>query len=165
MQGHRSGIVLFMFAASLLSSDGFAQQEDTVISSGSSVSFEFTLTLADGTVVESNVDQEPLTYVHGEGKLLPALEAALAGMTVDERKSIAVEAADAFGPVNPEAFREVPLESIPEDARTVGTPLSAEGFDGSIRVHEVREETVVLDFNNPLAGEDLKFDVRIVSIE
>lgn len=154
-----------ILAASLLSSSGIAQQEDSVVSAGSSVSIEFTLTLADGTVVESNVDREPLTYVHGEGRLLPALEAELAGMSVDERKSVELEAEDAFGPVKPEAFREVPIDNIPEGARTVGTQLSADGFDGPIRVHEVRDETIVLDFNNPLAGKDLTFDVRIVSIE
>ena len=136
-----------------------------MISTGSSVSLEFTLTLADGTVVDSNVDGEPITYVHGEGKLLPALEAALTGMTEGERKTIALESADAFGPVNPEAFREVPIDDIPKDARIVGTKLSAEGFNGPIRVHEVGEATIVLDFNNPLAGEDVKFDVRVVSVE
>ena len=77
----------------------------------------------------------------------------------------ALDAADAFGPVNPEAFQEVPIENIPEGARSVGTQLRAEGFDGSIRVHEVRDETIVLDLNNPLAGQDVTFDVRILSIE
>lgn len=136
-----------------------------MISEGKSVSFEFTLTLADGTVVDSNVDSEPLKYVHGEGRLLPALESALEGMAVDERKSISLEAAEAFGDVNPDAFQEVPIQNVPEGARTVGTQLSADGFDGPIRVHEVREQSVVLDFNNPLAGKDLTFDVRIVSVD
>lgn len=165
MKNCRNGFALIVSGTFLLASAGYAQEEETVISTGSSVSLEFTLTLQDGTVVDSNVDREPLTYVHGEGKLLPALETELAGMEVGERKSIALEAANAFGPVNPEAFQEVPLDNIPEDARAVGTRLSAEGFDGPIRVHEVREETIVLDFNNPLAGEDLKFDVRVVAID
>lgn len=136
-----------------------------MVTAGKSVSLEFTLTLEDGTLVESNVDSEPLKYVHGEGRILPALEAAIDGMKVDESKSVKVEAADAFGDVDPEAFKEVPLENIPENARSVGTRLSAEGFSGPIRVHEVRDESVVLDFNNPLAGEDLKFDVRVLSVE
>ena len=72
----------------LLSSGGIAQEEDSVISNGSSVSFEFTLTLADGTVVDSNVDREPLTYVHGEGKLFAALEAELTGMAIDKNVSV-----------------------------------------------------------------------------
>ena len=87
------------------------------------------------------------------------------GMAVEERKTINLEPDQAFGDVNPEAFREVPLDSIPADSREVGAQLRAEGFDGPIRVSEVREETIMLDFNHPLAGEQLTFEVRILSIE
>lgn len=136
-----------------------------MIAEGNTVGMEFTLSLADGTVVDSNVDGDPLTYVHGEGQLLPELEAGLVGMAVDERKTINLEPAQAFGEVNPDAFREVPVDDIPEDSREVGAQLSAEGFEGSIRVSEIREETVMLDFNHPLAGQQLNFVVRVLTIE
>ena len=61
-------------------------------------------------------------------------------------------------------MQEVPLDKIPEDARKVGTLLSAQGFDGPIRVAEVRPDVVVLDFNHPLAGKALTFDVLVLSI-
>lgn len=136
-----------------------------MIAEGSTVGMEFTLSLTDGTVVDSNVDGDALTYVHGEGQLLPALEAGLLGMAVDESRTIDLDAAQAFGEINPDAIREVPLDSIPEDSREVGTQLRAEGFDGPIRVSEIRDETALLDFNHPLAGQQLKFEVRVLSIE
>ncbi len=136
-----------------------------MIAEGNTVGMEFTLSLTDGTVVDSNVDGDALTYVHGEGQLLPALEAGLLGMAVDESKTIDLDAAEAFGEINPDAIREVPLDSIPEDSREVGAQLRAEGFDGPIRVTEIRDETVLLDFNHPLAGEQLKFEVRVLTIE
>jgi FKBP-type peptidyl-prolyl cis-trans isomerase SlyD len=149
---------------SLLTSSPYAQEE-TVVTTGNTVGFEFTLKLDDGTVVESNVDGDAFTYVHGEGQILPALESALGGMAVDEEKSVDIATEDAYGPVDPNAFQEIPLENIPETARSVGAQLQAEGFPGPIRIHEIREETAVLDFNHPLAGQALTFDVRILSIE
>lgn len=165
MQSRPGDFALIVLGTLFLTSSGVAQEEDSMVSAGSTVSLELTLTLEDGTVIESNVDRDPLTYVHGEGQILPALEEELAGMAVDESKSVALGPADAFGPVDPEAFQEVPLDNIPEEARDVGTRLSAEGFDGPIRVHEVREDTIVLDFNDPLAGQNVTFDVKVVAIE
>lgn len=165
MQSRPIHCVTIVLGTLFLTSGGVAQEEDSMVSAGSTVSLELTLMLEDGTVIESTVDREPLTYIHGQGQILPALEAELAGMAVDDSKSVALEPADAFGPVDPEAFQEVPLDNIPEDARNVGARLSAEGFDGPIRVHEVRDETVVLDFNDPLAGQNVTFDVKVVAIE
>lgn len=148
----------------LVSPSGMAQEEDPVIGEGTTVGFEYTLSLEDGTVVESNVDGDAFTYTQGEGQILPALEAELVGLGVDDTKEVTLEPADAYGEVNPEAFQEIPIAQVPEEARVVGTVLGAQGYDGPIRVHEVREETVVLDFNNPLAGRTLTFDIRIVSV-
>lgn len=136
-----------------------------MIGEGTTVGFEYTLTLTDGTVVESNVGGEAVTYVQGGGQILPALESALTGLAVDDTKQVTLEPADAYGEVNPEAFQEIPIDQIPEDARVVGAVLGAQGYEGPIRVHEIREETVVLDFNNPLAGRTLTFDIRILSLE
>lgn len=150
-------------ALALLFPVGFAQTEDTVISEGKTVGFEYTLSLTDGTVVESNVGGDAFTYTQGEGQILPALEQALLGLAIEDTKQVTLAPADAYGEVNQEAFQEIPLDQIPEEARVVGTILGAQGYDGPIRVHEVNEEFVILDFNNPLAGKTLTFDIRIVS--
>lgn len=155
---------LLGLSVALLSSGGLAQEEAAVISEGTTVGFEYTLSLSDGTVVESNVGKEEFTYVQGEGQILPALERELLGMAVDDSKQVTLAPADAYGEVNAEAFQEIPIGKVPEEARVVGTVLGAQGYDGPIRVHEVKDETVVLDFNNPLAGKTLTFDIRIVSL-
>lgn len=142
-----------------------AEEEKEVIEQGKTVAFEYRLSLEDGTVVESNVDSgQPFEYVQGGGQILPALEAALEGLGENDEKSVKLTAEDAYGPVNPEAFQEVPRDRIPEEAQSVGTQLSAPGYEGPIRVHEVKNETVVLDFNHPLAGQALTFDIRVVSV-
>lgn len=136
-----------------------------MIKSGKTVEFEYTLSLGDGSVVQSNSGGDPFTYVHGEKQILPALEAELHGLDVDDEKEIELAAADAYGEVNPDAFQEVGLEQIPEGARQVGAELRAEGFEGPIRVEEVRDETVLLNFNHPLAGQALTFNIKVLSIE
>jgi FKBP-type peptidyl-prolyl cis-trans isomerase 2 len=156
---------LFVVAAISFFSSAAAQEESSVIAEGKIIGLEYTMSLADGTVVESNVGGEPYSYVHGDEQIIPGLEAALSGMAVDERKTVNLDAADAYGLVDPDAFREVPIENIAEEARTVGAELTAEGLTGTVRVHEVREETIVLDFNDPLAGKDLTFELHVVSIE
>ena len=135
------------------------------IAEGSTVALRFTLTLL-GTdeLIQSNAEQPPLTYVQGEGSLLPALEEALLGRKVQDEFEVELEAERAYGPVNDELFREVPSEQVPDEAREEGSLLSAPGYDGPIRVSEVRDDVVVLDFNHPLAGEDLKFSITVLSV-
>lgn len=135
------------------------------IGEGSSVTLEYTLTLADGSMVGSNVGKEPLVYQQGQKQILPALEAALTGMSAGEEKRVELGADDAYGQVQADAFREVPLEELPEDAHQVGALLSLQGRPGAIRVHEIREQVAILDFNHPLAGKDLTFDIRVIAVE
>jgi FKBP-type peptidyl-prolyl cis-trans isomerase 2 len=139
-----------------------------VIEVGRLVSIEYTLTLDDGSTADTNVGEEPLVYTQGGGEILDALEEALAGLDVDDEKQVRIVAEQGYGPVDPDAFDQVPLEEIPADARQVGTLLVAEDAEGnerSVRVHEVRADGVVLDMNHPLAGQALNFAVRIVAIE
>ena len=160
-----SGLALALLAGATC----WAQDEGiTVIESGSTVGIEYTLKLEDGTTVDSNVGGAPLTFIQGSGEILPALEEALLGAKVGDSKEIQLTAENAYGPVNPAAFQEVPLDKLPEDARVAGTMLMAGGPDGQehpIRVDEVKEETAVLDFNHPLAGKTLNFDIEVLSIE
>jgi FKBP-type peptidyl-prolyl cis-trans isomerase 2 len=135
-----------------------------VISKGKKVAIEYTLTLDDGSTVQSNVGGPPLPFVVGEGQIIPGLEAALQGKAARERVKVKIAPDQAYGLVDPKKVQEVPLDKIPEDARKVGTLLSAQGFDGPIRVAEVRPDVVVLDFNHPLAGKALTFDVLVLSI-
>lgn len=147
---------------------GEGQEEAKMITDGSHVSIEYTLTLADGTVVDTNKGQDPLTYTQGGGQILPALEKELAGLKVSDSKNVKLSAADGYGEIDPKAFQEVEIDRIPEDARKVGALLVAGGPGGEqrpIRVAEVHEDKVLLDFNHPLAGQALVFDVTIVGVD
>ncbi|MCC5794363.1 MAG: FKBP-type peptidyl-prolyl cis-trans isomerase [Chromatiales bacterium] len=153
-----------ILASFLLALPVVAPADGKAVSAGKEVALEFTMKLEDGTLVESNVGAPPFEYVHGEGQLMPGLEAALEGQAVDARISVRLAPEEAYGAVDPEAFQEVSAEQIPEQLREVGAFLTAQGFDGLIRVAEVREQTVLLDFNHPLAGQTLDVEMRVVGI-
>ena len=135
-----------------------------VVAKGKTVAIEYTLSLEDGSTVQTNVGGNPLSFVAGEGQMIPGLEAALDGKAVRERVKVKLSPEQAYGLSDPKKMQEVPLDKIPEDARKVGTLLRAEGIDGPVRVAEVRPDVVVLDYNHPLAGKALTFDVLVLSI-
>jgi len=139
-----------------------------MIEDGKTVSLEYTLTLEDGSVADTNVGGDPLKYEHGKGQILPALEKELAGMEVNDTKQVTLPPEKGYGEHDPDAMQTVKPEQIPEDARKVGSLLVArdnQGNEMQVKVTEVRDEDIVLDLNHPLAGETLKFDVKVVGIE
>ncbi|MGH7796659.1 MAG: FKBP-type peptidyl-prolyl cis-trans isomerase [Candidatus Binatia bacterium] len=139
-----------------------------MVRNGSVVSFEYTLSDENGEVLQSNKGKEPVTYTHGQHEIISGLEKGLSEMEIDEEKSIRVNLEEAYGPVDPKGFKEVPKSDIPTTELEVGTPLNARGPQGEellIHVCEVKDDTVVLDFNHPFAGKTLNFDVKVVDIE
>lgn len=139
-----------------------------MVENGRRISIEYTLKLDDGSTADTNVGEDPLTFVQGDGEILEALETALAGLEVDDEKQVRIAAEQGYGLVDPDAFDRVERDEIPADAHHVGAVLVAEDEDGnqqSVRVHEVGAEEIVLDLNHPLAGQTLNFAVRIVAIE
>lgn len=140
---------------------------EEVVGDGKQVTIEYTLTLDDGSVADSNVGDAPFVYVHGAQQLLPSLEAALAGLSAGDARDVRLSAEEGYGPVDPAGFQEVPLDLIPEDGRQVGEVLVGIDPDGQpfqVRVAEVREDAVVLDFNHPLAGQALNFAVKVLAV-
>ena len=139
-----------------------------MVENGRQISIEYTLMLDDGSTADTNVGEEPLTFIQGDGEILEALEAALEGLDIGDEKQVRIAAEQGYGLVDPDAFDRVDLDAIPADARQVGVMLVAEDEDGnqqSVRVHEVGAVEIVLDLNHPLAGQALNFAVRIVAIE
>lgn len=147
--------------------DSPAEKGAMKITHGKNVSFEYSLTV-DGQVVDSNVGKTPLEYIHGEKKLVPGLEKAMEGMAAGESKKVTVLPEDGYGEVDQRALTEVNLDQIPPDARKVGMMLGTRGPNGEVlraRVKELNGSKVTLDFNHPLAGKTLEFDVKIVSVK
>lgn len=139
----------------------------SVIEEGSIVSIEYTLTDDAGAVIDSNLDKEPLTYVQGAGQIVNGLERELIGLKAGDHKKVQVKPEEGYGMPSKQAFQEIPRETIPAEAQKAGATLMAKGQDGRaipIRVHEVKEKTVVVDFNHPLAGKTLNFEVKIKDI-
>lgn len=139
-----------------------------MVEEGKAVTIEYTLKLDDGSTVESNVGSDPLTYVQGEARLLPALQAALSGLEENESKAVRLTPEQGYGPVNPDAFQDVGVDAIPADARSVGTQLVGQDASGNqrrMRVHAVSEDKVTLDLNHPLAGEHLNFEIKVLAVE
>lgn len=139
-----------------------------VIQNGSTAKLEYTLTDEKGTLLDTNKGKEPLTYTHGQGQIIPGLEKALGGLRAGDTKHVVVPPGEAYGSVKPEAVIEVPKERIPPKLQTPGAHLVARSKDGQplhAFVKEVKEKTVVLDTNHPLAGKALTFDVKVIEVE
>ncbi|HUF40938.1 MAG TPA: peptidylprolyl isomerase [Verrucomicrobiae bacterium] len=138
------------------------------IEEGSIVSIEYTLTDESGKVIDTNVGKEPLTYIQGAGQIVAGLEKELHGLKLGEQAKVRVKPEDGYGALDPEARQEIDKDKIPPEAQQVGAMLMSKGADGRpvpIRVHEIRDKTVIVDFNHPLAGKTLNFDVKITDIK
>ncbi len=155
-----------MFVAAFVFGSGVAQAQ--VVADGMKVKFDYTLTV-DKEQVETTEGKQPLEYVHGKEMLIPGLEKALAGLKAGDTKTVIVKPEDAYGPVRPEAVREMDKEKLPKDITPqVGMVLEMQDPDGNAypaMIKEVKDKTFMLDFNHPLAGKELTFDVKIVSVE
>lgn len=135
---------------------------------GAVVHLEFTLRSASGEILDSTQGRAPLVYTHGKGEIIAGLERALTGMRVGEEKEVTVAPEEAYGPLDPAAVTEVPTDRVPPEARAVGARLlghTPSGREISVRVREIKEETILLDLNHPLAGQTLVFDVKIILVE
>lgn len=166
----RALFYLAIVAALLLTTRliGETAETEAQIREGSQVALEYTLSDEAGTVIESNKGKQPMSYIHGKSQIIPGLEKELSGMKVGEEKKIQVKPEDGYGPVNPDAFQEIPKDKLPPEALKVGTMLMAQGPQGQgipVRVHEIKDTTVIMDFNHPMAGKTLSFDVKISEIK
>lgn len=142
--------------------------ETAEVAPNSTVTVAYTVMLANEQVVAQTKEQEPSTFVMGQGQMFPAVEEKMVGMKVGDSQTIVLEPEQAFGPVDPEAIRKVPTGELPEEVREVGKTLSVQGQEGQpiqARVVEVNDETAVLDFNHPMAGETLKFQVQVLEVK
>ena len=138
------------------------------VKSGDKVRIHYTGTLNDGTVFDSSQGRDPLEFTVGSGEIIPGLDKALPGMAVGDKKSVPVPAEDAYGPRNPEGIADIPREQIPADIPLEeGIQLqmrTPEGQQLPVTVTKIPDETVTLDANHRLAGEDLTFDIELVQI-
>ncbi len=140
----------------------------TQAKAGDTVAIHYTGTLADGSQFDSSEGRDPLRFTLGSGQIIAGLDAAIAGMSQGEKKSVTIAAAEAYGDHRPEAVQAVPRAQIPaEIPLEVGGGLQVQTPDGQtipVTVTSVTDEEVTLDANHPLAGKDLTFAVELVEI-
>ncbi|MCW2120107.1 FKBP-type peptidyl-prolyl cis-trans isomerase [Flavobacterium sp. 7A] len=140
----------------------------TQVKENNTVKVHYTGKLADGQVFDTSEGKEPIAFTLGQGSLIPGFEKGLIDMKVNEKKTINITKEDAYGDPREDLIIEVPKSELPPDMTPeVGMGLvsrTPEGQEMNLLVVEVREETVVLDGNHPLAGKDLVFDLEVVEI-
>ncbi|OED42749.1 peptidylprolyl isomerase [Endozoicomonas sp. (ex Bugula neritina AB1)] len=142
---------------------------NTAILKGSRVSLHFRLTLDDGNEVDSTFDSKPASFVVGDGNLPVGFEETLEGMSAGEEKSTTILPEKAFGMPNPNNIQRLPRSQFAQDVSLEeGLVMSFSDaanteLPGVIRSFD--EQVVEVDFNHPLAGRSLIFEVRILSVE
>ena len=138
------------------------------VKSGDKVKVHYTGKLTSGEQFDSSAGREPLEFTVGGGQMIKGFDAAMPGMSVGEKKTINIAAADGYGEKDPAAIIEFPLENVPEDMKLEkGMQLTLSDQNGNpfpVVVAEVKEALVVLDANHFLAGEELVFDIELVEI-
>jgi FKBP-type peptidyl-prolyl cis-trans isomerase SlyD len=156
----------------LAASTTFAQTptpSPSAVQNGTTVSLEYTLKDEGGQVLDTNKGGTPLVFVQGQRQIIPGLERELVGMRPGEEKKVVVAPNDGgYGDVVPGAQQEVPKDAIPKEGLKVGPQLTARTGSGEARpvtVKEIKDTTVVLDFNHPLAGKTLFFDVKVLGVQ
>ncbi len=140
--------------------------KDTV-QDGLVVSMEYTLSV-DGEVLDSSKDAGPLQFLAGHDNIVPGLEREMVGMKIGESKDVLVLPEDGYGEFDADAFMEVPRSEFPSDMELEeGLELNVSDEDGQHQlafIESFNDETVRLDFNHPLAGAELQFNVKVVGL-
>lgn len=135
---------------------------------GSTVKVHYTGKLTNEQVFDSSREREPLEFTVGAGQMIPGFDTAVDGMAIGDNKQVTIAAEEAYGPRNEDAVFKLPKTQLPEDLEPqVGMQLQASREDGqtqALLIVGIEETEVVLDANHPLAGEDLIFDIELVSV-
>lgn len=142
---------------------------ELAIGPGTKITLYFALQLDNGDMVDSNFERDPATFTVGDGNLLPGFEKALFGMLEGEHKTLVIKPEDGFGQRNPNNIQEIARSQFSPDLElSEGLILSfadAQKTELPGVVQRYDDEVVVVDFNHPLAGRDILFEVAILKIE
>lgn len=138
------------------------------VETNSTVTVNYTGRLEDGSIFDSSVveGREPLTATLGQGQLIKGFESGLHDMLVGDKKTVEIEAEDAYGTYNDFMVQEVKKEQMPGEVE-VGMHLQADTQMGPVQfvVKDIKEDSVILDANHPLAGQKLIFDLEVLEIQ
>ena len=135
---------------------------------GDKVKVHYTGKLTNGEQFDSSTGREPLEFTVGAGQMIKGFDAAIPGMIVGDKKTINIPAEEGYGEKDPNAIIEFPRENVPADMQLEpGMPLTLSNQQGQpvpVIVVEVKDDIIILDANHFLAGQELVFDIELVSI-
>jgi FKBP-type peptidyl-prolyl cis-trans isomerase 2 len=138
-------------------------------SSGDTVRVAYTGTLQSGDVFDSTDTDKAMEFTIGEKKLIPGFEDAVVGMEQGETKQVTIPSDQAYGQYNDQLVVEVTRSSFPDNIEPqIGQRLQAQNQQGQpilVTVKEIKDNTVMLDANHPLAGQDLNFEINLVEVK
>lgn len=132
------------------------------------VAIDYTLSNDAGEVIDSSQGTEPLVYLHGAGNIIAGLENALSGKTVGDELDVSIEPEDAYGEYSAELITNVGREMFEGvEELEVGMQFHASAPDGGMQIVTIRDidgDQVTIDGNHPLAGQQLNFKVKVISV-
>ncbi len=138
------------------------------IKNGDKVKVEYTGTLDDGTVFDTSEGKAPLEFEAGSGKVIKGFDDAVMGMEKGEEKNVKLEPKDAYGDYNPQLIKKIPRESLPKDQEPKpGTMLLVKAPNGQqypVKITEVTDKDITIDLNQPLAGKNLNFKIKVADV-
>lgn len=141
---------------------------ELTVQNGMVVSLDYVLHLDDGEIIDSSADRSVLQFLQGSGKIIPGLEQALYGMSVGEEKAVEVGPENGYGEHDEDAYQLVSADMFPANLElSEGMELSLRDETGQeldAYIAEISPEGILLDFNHPLAGETLHFQVKIAGL-
>jgi FKBP-type peptidyl-prolyl cis-trans isomerase 2 len=138
-----------------------------MIADGKTVRIHYTGTLNDGTQFDSSTGRDPLEFETGAGRVIPGFDSAVRDMPIGGKKTVTIPAHEAYGEAREEMIGELPKDRFPAEMElAVGMQLQMMSPQGPLPVivREIKEESVVLDANHPLAGQDLTFALELVEV-
>ena len=139
------------------------------VKNGSQVSVHYRGTLSDGTEFDSSRNRGwPLSFQVGSGQMISGFDSACLGMQKGEVKTVQLTPSEAYGERNPQALQPVPKSAFGANFNfEIGAAVQGNGPRGPFlaKIHSLEEEDVVLDLNHPLAGENLQFEIEMVSVD
>ena len=133
---------------------------------GTKVTLHFALALEDGDVIDSNFETAPATFTVGDGNLLPGFESTLIGLENGDEREFTIPPEEAFGQHNPQNVQRVDRSNFDQQELEVGAMFSFQNGDGELPgvIIEFEDEEILVDFNHPLAGKNIIFQVKIMDI-
>ena len=154
-------IIIIAIAAVIMVSNNSAQ---STVAVGDNVSVYYTASFSNGTIFSSNFGSRPLNFTVGSGQVITGFNNAVVGMRLDEVKNVTLTPSEAYGEVNQSRIVVLPVSALGNKTVSVGTKVSSTTGEQGV-VTNINSSSVTINFNSPLAGKTLTFEIKILSIK